>query len=288
MIIDDDDALSLSITRDPWRLCTLNQVEEDKLVLRLIPIWLGCLMFCVVVAQCQTFFIKQGRTMVRSIGSNFQVPPAAIQCVIGLTVLIVVPIYDRLFVPIARKMTRHPMGITILQRIGVGLFVSILTMVVSSLVEMKRIDIARKHGLVDNPKAIVPMSIWWLVPQYVLIGLGDVFALIGLQELFYNEMPEGIRSLGAAAYVSIVGVASFINTAIISIVQKITSRNGNTWLGNNLNLAHLKYFYWVLAVLSFMNFIVYLWIASRFVYKRVQSDHDRGDGRELESGGCSD
>ena len=109
----------------------------------------------------------------------------------------------------------------------------------------------------------------------MLAGIGEVFTLIGLQELFYDQMPEGMRSLGAAAYVSTVGVGSFINNGIISIVQKITSRNENIWLGNNLNHAHLNYFYGVLVGLSFINFCVYLWVASRFVYKRS----DRREGR---------
>ncbi|XWS08296.1 hypothetical protein CRYUN_Cryun41cG0067400 [Craigia yunnanensis] len=103
MIIDNYDALSL--TKNPWRLCSLNQVEEVKLVICLIPIWLSCLMFGVMFAQLQTFFVKQGSTMIRSIGSNFQIPPAGIQCIIGLTLLIIVPIYDRVFVPIARKVS---------------------------------------------------------------------------------------------------------------------------------------------------------------------------------------
>ncbi|XP_021297208.1 protein NRT1/ PTR FAMILY 5.4-like [Herrania umbratica] len=284
MIIDNVDAMSM--TKNPWRLCSLNQVEEVKLVLCLIPIWLSGLMFFVVVAQLQTFFVKQGSTMIRSMGSNFQVPAAAMQCIVGLTVLIAVPIYDRVFVPIAQKISGHRTGITMLQRIGIGLLVSILNMVVAGLIETKRINTAKNYGLVDSPKIVVPMSIWWLLPQYVLIGIGDVFTIVGLQELFYDQMPEGMRSLGAAVFVSIVGVASFINNAIIAILQKITSRNEHVWLGNNFNRAHLNYFYWVLAGLNAVNFCVYLWIANRFVYKRIGSDETR-DETELENGGYS-
>ncbi|OMO87185.1 Proton-dependent oligopeptide transporter family [Corchorus olitorius] len=279
MIIDNKDAMSK--TRDPWRLCSLNQVEEVKLVLRLIPIWLGCLMFCAVITQLHTFFTKQGSTMERSIGTSFQVPPAALQSLVGVTILIAVPVYDRIFVPIARKFTRHPSGITMLQRIGFGLFVSILNMVVAGLVETERVKTASKHGLLDNPKAVVPMSVWWLLPQYVLMGIGDVFTIVGLQELFYDQMPEEWRSIGAAAYISIVGVGSFINTAIISAVQMITSRRGNVWLENNLNRAHLNYFCWVLAGLSAVNLCVYMWIASGFVYKKVESE-ETSEGKELE------
>ncbi|KAK8508628.1 hypothetical protein V6N13_116147 [Hibiscus sabdariffa] len=285
MIIDNKDALSK--TKDPWRLCSLNQVEEVKLVLRLIPIWLACLMFSAVITQLHTFFTKQGSTMSRSIGANFQVPPAALQSLVGLTILIAVPVYDRFFVPIAQKLTGHPRGITMLQRIGTGLFVSILNMFVAGLIETARINTASKHGLLDTPKAIVPMRIWWLVPQYVLTGIGDVFTIVGLQELFYDQMPEEMRSIGAAAYISVVGVGSFVNTAIISVVQVITSKHGNEWLGDNLNRANLNYFYWVLAGLSAVNLCIFMWITKGFVYKKVENNDQTisNDGKELETRG---
>lgn len=154
MIIDNNNDAS-SKTRNPWRLCSVNQVEEVKLVLSLIPIWFSCLMFNVVQTQLHTYFIKQGSTMLRSIGPHFQLPPASLQALTGIIILITVPLYERIFVPIARKFTLHPSGITVLQRIGVGLFLSIINMVVAALVEAKRVSIAKENNLVDDPKAVV-------------------------------------------------------------------------------------------------------------------------------------
>ncbi|KAK4592238.1 hypothetical protein RGQ29_016667 [Quercus rubra] len=231
MIIDDIDASSES--RNPWRLCSLNQVEEVKLVLRLIPIWLGSVMFGVVATNFSTYFTKQ------------------------------------VLVPITRKISGHHSGITLLQRVGTGLCISFLTMVVAALVEAKRISIAKQHDLIEKPEEIVPISVWWLFPQYILCGLADVFTLVGLQELFYDQMPESLRSLGAALYLRVLGTGSFVSSAIIYIVQAISSGCGEKWLGNNLNRAHLDYFYWMLAGLSSLNLCVYIGISKCFVYKKV-------------------
>ncbi|CAB4268478.1 unnamed protein product [Prunus armeniaca] len=268
MMIDEVDASNQ--TRNPWRLCSLNQVEEVKLVLRLIPIWLSCLMFGVIQAQLHTFFTKQSSTTIRSIGPHFQVPPASLQGLVGIAILIAVPVYDRFFIPLTRKYTGHPSGITVLQRIGIGLVMSILNMVVSALVEAKRLDVAKHYNLIDKPKTIIPMKVWWLLPQYLICGVSDAFTTVGLQELFYDQMPEQMRSIGAAAFISVIGVGSFISSGIISIVQSITSRNGDKWLGDNINRAHLDYFYGVLAVLTTLSLCVYVLIARAFEYRKVE------------------
>jgi len=252
----------------------MTQVEEVKLVIRLIPIWLSCLMFIVVQSQLGTFFTKQSSTLNSSIGPHFKIPPASLQGLVGIVILFAVPIYDKLFVPFARKITGHHSGITVLQRIGVGLFLSIFTMVVSALVEAKRASIARNHNLIDdsNINDIVPMSIWWMLPQYTILGISDAFTIVGLQELFYDQMPETMRSLGASAYISILGVGSFVSNGVITVVVDITTRAGGKWLGNDLNRAHLDYFYWMLAVSSALNLCVYLLIAKGFVYKKRHVD----------------
>lgn len=176
-----DEIDASSEKRNPWRLCSVNQVEEAKLVFQLIPIWFSCLMFAVVIAQLSTYFTKQGSTMDRSITARFQIPAASFQVLTGLTILTAVLLYERLLVPFTRRLSGHPSGITILQRIGTGLALSVITMAVAALVESKRLRVARSHELLDSPKSVVPMAVWWLIPQYVLVGLSDVFTVVGLQ-----------------------------------------------------------------------------------------------------------
>ncbi|KAL2234115.1 UNVERIFIED_CONTAM: Protein NRT1/ PTR FAMILY 5.4 [Sesamum indicum] len=279
MIIDDIDASSEK--RNPWRLCPVNQVEEAKLVFQLIPIWFSCLMFAIVIAQLGTYFTKQGSTLNRSITPTFQIPAASFQVFTGLTILASVLLYERALIPLARALTGRPSGITILQRIGTGLLLSVLTMAVAACIEGRRVRIAREKGLLDEPKSVVPMAVWWLLPQYMLCGLSDVFTVVGLQELFYEQMPVGMRSIGAAAYITVTGVGSFLSSALITIVQGISSRCGHEWLGDNINRGNVEYFYWVLAAMSAANFCGYVCVAKRFVYKRI--GHDQG-GHSSEKG----
>ncbi|VVB15603.1 unnamed protein product [Arabis nemorensis] len=200
--------------------------------------------------------------MDRSISLGVIVPAATLQCFISLTMAVFIPIYDCLFVPIARSFTQNPSGITLLQRIGTGMFLSIIAIVMAALVEAKRLQTAR-DGIT------IPMSAWWLVPQYVIYGLSDVFTMIGLQEFFYDQVPREFRSIGMALNLSIYGAGNFLSSFMISVIDKVTSQSGQTsWFDNDLNKAHLDYFYLLLAFLSSIGLASYLWLAKSYVYNR--------------------
>jgi len=99
--------------------------------------------------------------MDRTIWRGFEIPPASLQLFACFPPIFLIPIYDRLFVPFARAITGKPSGITVLQRIGIGMFVSIVCMIAAAIVEMKRLKIAMESGLVDRkPETTIPMSFW--------------------------------------------------------------------------------------------------------------------------------
>ncbi|CAL0299584.1 unnamed protein product [Lupinus luteus] len=248
---------------------SVTEVEEAKAVLRLVPIWATNLIYAVVFAQSSTFFTKQGVTMDREVFSGFYVPPASLQSFISLSIVLFIPIYDRIIVPIAKAFTGKPSGITMLQRIGTGMFLSVTSMIIAALVETKRLKVARDNGLIDMPNVTIPMSIWWLTPQYVLFGVADVFTMVGLQEFFYDQVPGELRSVGLALYLSIFGVGSFLSSFLISAIEEVTGGDGHdSWFSSNLNRAHLDYFYATLAALSAVGLSAFLFCSKSYVYKR--------------------
>ena len=238
-------------------------------MLRLVPIWITCLIFAIVSSQVGTFFTRQAKTMNRSISERLEFPAASIQLSIPVAVTVLVPIYDRVFVPVARRLTEEHSGITMLQRIGTGLFLSAVAMVVAALIEIKRLKTAEEYGLVDMPNATIPMSGWWLIPQLVLIGAADVFTIIGLQEFFYDQVPGELKSVGLSLFLSVVGAGNFLSGFLVSVIDKTTGKDG--WFANNLNRAHLDYFYWLLAFLSVVQLVAFLYFAKSYIYNRVSA-----------------
>ena len=237
----------------------------------ILPIWFLMLPYGIAMAQVATFFTKQGSTMDRKIGPNFEIPAASLQAMGAISIIIILPLYDLVLVPIARRFTGHQRGITMLQRIGVGIFLSILCMGVAALIEMHRLNVVKKY---DNDADIlggtIPMSIFWLLPQYILVGVCDVFGIVGQQEFFYDQVPDTSRSFGMAMYLSSVGVGNFLSTLLITIIETITNKGTQSWFANNINKGHLDYFYWLLCGMSFINLVVYTIVTNKYKYKEVQ------------------
>nr|KJB29709.1 hypothetical protein B456_005G116000 [Gossypium raimondii] len=257
-------------SKEQGEVCSIREVEEAKAVIRLAPIWATSLIYAIAFAQSSTFFTKQGATMDRSTAMmGFEIPAASLQSFISLSVVLFIPIYDRIFVPLARALTGKQAGITLLQRIGSGMVISTISLVIAAVVEMRRLKIAEEYGLLDKPNVMVPMSVWWLVPQYALYGLADVFTMVGLQEFFYDQMPNELRSVGLALYLSIFGVGSFLSSFLISAIENLTSGDGrDSWFANNLNRAHLDYFFLLLAVLSAVGLTLYVCCTKYYIYAR--------------------
>uniref|UniRef100_K3XT79 Major facilitator superfamily (MFS) profile domain-containing protein n=1 Tax=Setaria italica TaxID=4555 RepID=K3XT79_SETIT len=238
---------------DAERLLAPEREEGKEVIAKLLPIWLTSLLFAAIFSQNYTLFTKQGSTLDRRIGATpgLVVPPAALQCLVSFTFIAMLPVYDRVLVPLARRVTGHHAGVTALQRIGAGMAVSGVAMAVAALVEGRRLRVARDAGLVDRPDVALPMSLWWVAPQYVLLGVAAVLAEIGLEEFFYDQVPDAIRSVGLALSLSAMGAGSYASSMLVSSIDWATRNWGaQSWFSDNLNRAHLDYFYWLLAGLA--------------------------------------
>ncbi|KAG8363981.1 hypothetical protein BUALT_Bualt19G0078900 [Buddleja alternifolia] len=265
----------------PWKVTTVTQIEEVKILSRMIPIIASTIILNTCMAQLQTFSVQQGYRMNPRLGS-FNVPSASIPVIPLLFMIILIPIYDRIFVPIIRKFTNHPSGVTELQRVGVGLVLSSVSMSIAALVEVKR----RRQSLI-NPRN--PISLFWLSFQYGVFGIADMFTLVGLLEFFYKEAPNGMKSLSTSfTYISM-SFGYFLSSVFVATINLVTKRiapSGKGWLhGQDLDRNNLNLFYWFLAALSLINFLNYLCWATWYKYKNdeenvVVNEGDRVEGHK--------
>lgn len=89
-----------------------------------------------------------------------------------------------------------------------------------------------------------------------------MFTAVGLIEFFYMQSLQGRMQsfLTGMTYCSY-SFGFFLSSLLVSLVNKLTSsnsRNGGWLSDNDLNKDRLDLFYWLLAVLSLVNFFNYL------------------------------
>ncbi|KAI3885419.1 hypothetical protein MKX03_036311 [Papaver bracteatum] len=271
-ISDIDQIKADGTSANPWRLCSMQQVEELKCLIRVLPVWISSAIFHITVTQQHSYAVYQALQSDRHLGTkNFKVPAASYIVFSWLTIVIWIPIYDRLIVPPLRKLTGQEGGITLLQKMGIGTFISIITMFVSALMEQRRRNFAITYptlGIAKGGGAVSSMSAHWLILQLSINGLSEAFNHIGQLEFYYNQFPENMRSVAVSFFFLGFAVGSYISGFMVSIVHRTTEGNvtGN-WLPEDLNKGRLDYFYYMITVMNVLNFGYFLVCARWYRYK---------------------
>ncbi|KAG0502296.1 hypothetical protein HPP92_002368 [Vanilla planifolia] len=256
--------------RNPWRLCTVTQVEEVKCVLRLLPIWLCTIIYSVVFTQMASLFVEQGAAMDTSLGS-FHIPPASMSAFDILSVALFVFIYRRVLHPLSCRLKGDTRGLNELQRMGFGLVISIMSMASAGAVETIRL----KHVCKECSDGVSSLSIMWQIPQYMLVGASEVFMYVGQLEFFNSQIPEGLKSFGSALCMTSMSLGNYVSSLLVTIVMEITRRGGKAgWIPDNLNEGHLDRFFYLLGILATVDLLVYITCAMR--YKSV-SREEKGE-----------
>ncbi|KAL0311195.1 UNVERIFIED_CONTAM: protein NRT1/ PTR FAMILY 2.9 [Sesamum angustifolium] len=199
----------------------MQQVEEAKCVIRVIPVSLTAILYH--IGAQQQYVVFQELQSDKHLGNTgFQIPAASYFISAMLSLILWVPVYDRL-VSFMRRIKKGE-RIAVLQRIGIGLFIMIVeSLVVAFVEEQQRISTLRRAS------AVSPMSAMWLVPQLVRAGLGKAFNAIGQIKFYYKQFQENMRSIAGAFFFCGNVVSNYVYSSLISVVHRMTegSSTGN-------------------------------------------------------------
>ena len=91
-----------------------------------------------------------------------------------------------------------------------------------------------------------------------------VFSCTGL-EFAYSQAPKCLQGLVMGAFLVTSGLGSYVASILVIIVR---SASDTDWYpSNDPNNGHLEYFFFLLAGLMMVNFVVFLYVASSYQYK---------------------
>jgi peptide/histidine transporter 3/4 len=257
----------------------VTEVEETKIFIRMIPMWMTFIMCGVVSSIGATYFQEQANKMNSKVG-RLKVP---------LTILLI--FYDiakslsaTFYVKVAKKFRGKyaaPIGMI------VAMLFSILCCITAAIVETRRLDVIKRHGLPDTE---IPMTMFWLLPQYLLLGALDGFAgyLLGDRDeisgfgiacFFIGRIPASMSSCLLFFTRGVFG-AGFVGSVLsVYVVGKVSERGGKpSWFQDTLNNSRLDNYYWTLAVLSSINLFLSIWVAIWYSYQHSSIDEIRTPG----------
>ncbi|XP_023905802.1 protein NRT1/ PTR FAMILY 2.7 [Quercus suber] len=253
-----------------WKLCTVEEVEDLKTLIRIIPLWSTGIFLGISIGIFSSLVTLQALTMDRHLGPHFKIPAGTFLLFNILATIISILIIDRFLLPTWRNLARRTL--TPLQRIGIGHIINIFGFVGAALIESKRLHVARTHHLMGQPSLVVSMSALWLVVPLGIVGLGEGFHFPGSVGLYYQEFPKSLKSTSTAMVSLLLAIGLYLSPAITTLVDRTTG-----WLPNNINDGRVDNVYWMLAVIGVVNFGYFLICAKMFKYQNVE-DHNGPSG----------
>ncbi|KAG8369816.1 hypothetical protein BUALT_Bualt14G0053100 [Buddleja alternifolia] len=155
---------------------------------------------------------------------SFEIPSGSLTVFFVAANLISLAVYDRVIIPLCKKFRGKP-GFTNLQRIGIGLFLSTLGMASAALAETKRLAKAKEVG----------------------------------QNATMNISPKGMKTMSTGVFLTTLPLGFLMSSLLVSVVKTVTTDDdGKGWVGDRINNGRLDCFYGLLAILSFIDFWLFL------------------------------
>lgn len=131
------------------------------------------------------------------------------------------------------------------------------------------------------------ISIWWQVPQFTLVAIGEIFLISTSYEVAFTYAPESLKGVGSGLNLLFMAIASFISTALFKACESwmpdFDENDPASW-----QQCHYDYFFILLASISFLASIASLAFNPYFKkYIKKPIDRDQRSTSEPVSGTVS-
>ncbi|XP_010491892.2 PREDICTED: protein NRT1/ PTR FAMILY 1.3-like [Camelina sativa] len=240
---------------NPWQLCRVQQVEDLKSLINVLPIWSTGIILSLVTGCQVSFIVLQAKAMDRrTFIQGFQIPSGSYGIFLVISFVLFLVLYDLVIVPLISWIQSEPFRLGVMVRMGAGYAVSVLC--ISTLAAVEH---ARKQTSRDERGTM--LSAMWLLPYMILGGISEALNAIAQNEFFYSELPKSMSSVATTLSGLGMSAASLLSSWIITIVDIATY---GSWITENIDEGHLDYYYWLLVGLSVLNVFNFVWCTKSY------------------------
>ncbi|KAL8516931.1 hypothetical protein ACS0TY_015253 [Phlomoides rotata] len=232
-----------------WRLCTVTEVEETKTIIHMIPVWMTFIICGVVRAIGITFFIEQLDNL------NHKV----ILLIFQQAQCQSVKLYDKFANYLSKSVSRN---FLLSFGIIVSMILAILCCITAAIVEDRRLGVVKKHGLVGKQDERVAMSMFWLLPQFILLGAFNGIFSFSATCFFIDQSPQSTQTYLPFFTNVVLGVGVLCSVLSVFVVGKVSESGGGTnRFQHDLNASRVDKYYWTLACLMTIDLVIFIVVA---------------------------
>lgn len=266
-----------------WKVCTKAEVEEAKIAVRMIPMWMTFIICGTVSSIGNTYFVEQANHLNRKVG-NWNVPLQILLLLSETAKGMFGRWADKLLYQeggTAPDVVKVPIeGRSSAVGIGFAMILSVLCCITAARIEMKRLNVIRHNGLLDKPEDDIPMSLYWLLFQFFLLAGLNAFMQKSVVAFYALQVPKSMKDYLVHFTRGVSGLGYLFNVLTVHVVSRVKPH----WFQSTFNRSRLDNYYWFLAVLSGVNFVAFVPVAYFYKYMRYQETEIVEDNDEVFQG----
>ncbi|XP_051138431.1 protein NRT1/ PTR FAMILY 5.5-like isoform X2 [Andrographis paniculata] len=237
-----------------WTLCTITDVEKIKLAIRMAPL-IPSIVFCgVIISIGNTYFIEQADNLNPKIG-KWKTSTSYLLATYDSTKQSMV-VFGFLFQLISPR-----------AGICTAMFLSVLCCITAAKVEQRRLHVITRHGLIDKPDQRIPMSMYWMLPQFILLAMVDSLLEANVKSFILRRYQNASRLLYPLLFArAITGAGVLGGILLVYLAGRFSKRVGRrvNWFQESLSRSRMDHYYWAFAVLCTANLALFLVLSFYF------------------------
>ncbi|KAM6460059.1 LOW QUALITY PROTEIN: solute carrier family 15 member 3 [Liasis olivaceus] len=265
-----------------------------QVMAKILPVLLTLIPYWMVYFQMQLTYYLQGlhlsipnifqkshmnnSAFSTAIDTGYMLPGAWLLLANVVVLLILIPLKDRVVDPFLAKKQLLPSA---LRRMALGMFFGLGSVLLADFLETKRLQYVNNNQTITQQIGkdeyfAAPLSILWQIPQYLLIGISEIFASIPGLEFAYSEAPRCMQGAIMGLFFFISGVVSLLRSGLLTLL----SLPATGWMHcpedfGNINKCWMDYYFFLLGGIQAATCVLFIWVS--ICYERQQQSSSRGN-----------
>ncbi|XP_062433668.1 solute carrier family 15 member 3 [Rhea pennata] len=219
-----------------------------------------------------------------STNHNYLFPDAWLLLASVAVLLALVPLKDRVIDPFLLRQKLLPSA---LKQMSLGMFFGLASILAAGVLERERLQYVHHNRTVSqyigkDSYVAASLPIWWQIPQYLFIGISELFASIPGLEFAYSEAPKSMKGATMGLFF-ISGVGSLLGSGLLTLL----SLPSHGWMHcpedyRNINNCHMDYYFFLLAGIQLVTCLLFVWLSLHYEKQPWQPDtcHHRMEQEE--------